>query len=156
MEYQFVNDARPGDFWLLAMSRTYRSLAGVCNIVFTVAIIAETIHFWESVNDILQVLLLLACMIFTVFQPFFVYMNSKTQAALIPRGMKLLFNDRGLTVTVGDRSEDIPWKKITGLIIERRLVFIKSDNKHGYVLTNRMLGKDKASFIEFASNKINK
>lgn len=39
MIYQFKSEVTAGDFWKLTMSRTYRSVAGVCNMVFTVAMI---------------------------------------------------------------------------------------------------------------------
>jgi hypothetical protein len=41
MTYQFKSEVTAGDFWKLTMSRTYRSVAGVCNMVFTVAMILQ-------------------------------------------------------------------------------------------------------------------
>lgn len=155
MTYTFTNKVTPLDFFRLSMSRTYRSLVGVCNIVYTVAIIAVTIHFWEQANDIIQVVLLFACMVFIVFQPFGVMVKAKAQAAFIPAGLKLEFDDYGLHVSLGDQKEDLGWKRIR-LVEERGMLFINSDAKHGYVITNKMLDGRRAEFVEFFKSHIEK
>ncbi len=155
MTYKFVNQVTPLDFFRLSMSRTYRSLVGVCNIVYTVAIFAVTIHFWEAANDIVQVLLIFACMVFIFFQPFGVMMKAKAQAGMIPRDLELLFDDYGLHVSLGDQKEDLGWKRIR-LVEERGMLFINSDAKHGYVITNKMLDGRRVEFVEFFKSHIEK
>ena len=45
MKYQFKNEVTALDFWRLVMRRTYRSTAGVCNLVFTVAMFVLVYRF---------------------------------------------------------------------------------------------------------------
>ena len=155
MKYTFTNDVRPFDFWIISMSGIYRSLAGVCNIVFTIAMMLLCYRFWNSVGDILQLALIMGCCMFIVIQPLFVYMRAKAQAAMVPKGMKLCFDDYGLHVQVGEECQDIKWKNLR-LSQQKRVTFIRSDEKHGYMLTNRMLGNEKEAFIEYASSQIEK
>lgn len=155
MTYEFTNKVIPLDFFKLSMSRTYRSLVGVCNIVFTAAMIAVTIHFWDKMGDVLQVILLLVCLIFPVFQPMLVYLRSRTQAALIPRDLKLMFDDYGLHVSVGDKKQDIGWKHLA-LAQERGMLFVNSDARHGYVITNRMLKGKREEFVSFMEGHLKK
>ena len=154
MEFRFKNDVKPMDFFLLSMSRTYRSMVGVCNIVFTVAVIAATFQLMGKIHDLLEVFLLFGCFLFTVIQPTLVYLRSKAQVAGIPKEMELLFDEKGLHVTVGEKKETIPWKKIRSMAEEWNMVMISSDARHGYILTNRMLGTQKAEFIKFVEQKI--
>lgn len=154
MEFRFKNNVKPMDFFVLSMSRTYRSMVGVCNIVFTVAVIAATFQLMGKIHDLLEVLLLFGCFLFTVIQPTIVYLRSKAQVAGIPKDMELLFNEKGLHVTVGEQKESIPWKKIQSIVEEWNMVMIGSDARHGYILTNRMLGNQKEDFLKFAKEKI--
>lgn len=154
MEFRFKNDTRPMDVWILSMSRTYRSLVGMCNIVFTGAIIAATYHFWNKTNDIFEVLLLFGCMLFTVIQPALVYLRAKIQVAGIPKDMELFFDEKGLHVTVGTQQESIPWKKIKGAVKERNMVIVRSDAQHGYILTNRSMGDKREAFLDFLQQKM--
>lgn len=154
MEFRFKNDVKPMDFFVLSMSRTYHSMVGVCNIVFTVAVIAATSQLMGKIHDLLEVLLLFGCFLFTVIQPTLVYLRSKAQVAGIPKEMELLFDEKGLHVTVGERKESIPWKKLRGISEERNMIMISSDARHGYILTNRMLGSNKEDFLKFVREKI--
>ena len=153
MEFRFKNDTKPIDFWILSMSHTYHSMVGVCNIVFTVAVIAATCKLMGKINDLLEVLLLLGCFLFTVIQPTLVYLRAKAQVAGIPKDMELCFDEKGLHVTVGEQKESITWKNIKSVVIERNMVVVRSDARHGYILTNRMLGEKKDEFLGFVQRK---
>ena len=78
------------------------------------------------------------------------------QAMMIPRDMELEFTDKGLHVEVGVQSEDIPWRKIVSVTKEYNMVVVRSDAQHGYIITNRMLGKQKDEFWTFVQAKIQK
>ena len=154
MEFRFKNDTKPIDFWILSMKRTYRSMVGVCNIVFTVAVIAATIRLMGQIHDLLEVLLLFGCFLFTVIQPTLVYLRSKAQVAGIPKDMELLFDEKGLHVTVGEQHESIPWRQIKSVIEERNMVIIRSDARHGYILTNRAMNGQREDFLRFVQLKM--
>ena len=154
MEFRFKNDTKPIDFWILSMSHTYRSMVGVCNVVFTVAVIAATIRLMGQIHDVLEVLLLFGCFLFTVIQPIVVYLRAKAQVAGIPKDMELFFDEKGLHVAVGERHESIPWKKIKGIVEERNMLIIRSDARHGYILTNRAMNGQREEFLRFVQLKI--
>ncbi|MFQ9573068.1 MAG: hypothetical protein ACLR0V_03140 [Roseburia hominis] len=48
MEYQYKCRITAWDFFRLTMRQTYRSMAGMCNLVFTVAMILLTAKFWSQ------------------------------------------------------------------------------------------------------------
>lgn len=154
MEFRFKNDTKPIDFWLLSMSHTYHSMVGVCNIVFTGAVTVATFKLWGRIHDLLEVLLLFGCLLFTVIQPILVYLRAKAQVAGIPRDMELLFDEKGLHVTVGEQRESIPWKKIKNITEERNMIIVRSDERHGYILTNRALGSEREAFLDFLKQKM--
>lgn len=153
MAYQYKSEVTALDFWKLTMRKTWCSVAGVCNIVFTIAMILLAVKFWETSNDILQVLMLFGCLLFPVIQPIGIYIKSGVRAKEIPRDVALAFDDAGLHVTVGKEKQNIPWKNLR-VTKQREMLIVFSDARHGYMLTNRVLGNEKDSFFAYAKAKI--
>lgn len=149
MRYQYESKVRPLDFWALSMFRTYHSLVGVCNIVFGIAMILLTLRFWNQASDAVQALLFLACLLIPVIQPLGVYLKAKAQVSLIPKGTMLVFSEDGIHVTLGQQQEHIRWDKVKGVRREANMVIVYTDVNHGYMLTNRVLGKEKDAFFRF-------
>ena len=154
MEYRFKCDVKAGDLWKMAMARTYRSLIGLVNVIFTVAMILLTLRFWPTTSDLLRVFMILGCILFPVVQPLAIYGNSVKQLEDLPKDMELLFNDGGLRVFVGDKSELIRWSRIRNAIKRSNMIVVMSDDSHGYMLTNRVLGDQKEEFYEYICKKI--
>lgn len=154
MKYQYRLMVTPFDFFRLSMHRTYHSLPGVCNIVFTLAMFALTYRFWGETGDVLEALMVFGCMLFPVFQPIGVYLKSKAQVRLIPDDLTLGVDQYGVHIAVGDKKQNINFKKIKGIIKEYKMIIIFSDNNHGYILTDRVLGKEKEEFFEFVSSRV--
>lgn len=154
MSYEFESRVTPFDFWRLSMSRTYRSTAGICNLVFTVSMFLLTAKFWDGAGDVTQLLLFVGCILFPVLQPIGVFVRAKAQAAQVPRDMRLLFDEEGLHVTVKDMHEDIRWKNLTDVVRQAHLVIVFSDTRHGYMLPERVLGNRCGEFFAFAKGKI--
>lgn len=153
MTYQYKSEVTAFDFWKLTMRQTYHSVAGVCNIVFSVAIILLTVKFWNGASDIAQVLMLFGCLLFPVIQPIAIYGKAKAQARALPKDVELLFDDTGLHVTVGEEKEDIRWKRIR-IRKQSDMLLVFSDACHGYMLTNRVLGEEKDAFYTYAKTRI--
>jgi len=156
MKFHFKNRVSAWDFWLLSMHHTYHSTVGIVNIVFTAAMIALTYKFGGHVHDALELLMFLGCILFPILQPLAVMFRSRAQAMMIPQELELEFTDKGLHVEVGAQTQDIPWKKIVSATKEYNMVIVRSDAQHGYMITNRMLGKQKDEFWAFVQSKIQK
>lgn len=153
MKYSFKNQVTPIDFFVMGMANAYRMPLCVINVIFAVSVVIMTVNIWDTVNDFIQVLLLILCLVFPVFQPWFLFMRSKKMADMLPQDMTLSFDDYGLRVTVGDKKEDIRWHQL-GYTQKKRYVIVFSDPKHGYIINNKMMGKQKAEFIEYLGTKI--
>jgi len=146
MRYQYQSKVRAVDFWALSMYRTYHSIVGVCNIVFGIAMILLTLRFWNQASNTVQAVLFLACLLIPVIQPLGVYLKAKAQVSVIPQGTELVFADDGIHVTLGNEKEHIRWDKVCGIRKEAGIVIVYTDANHGYMLTNRVLGSEKADF----------
>ena len=154
MEFQFKNKVSAIDMWKLSMYHIYHSLAGVCNIIFSVAIILVTVKLWNSVEEHIMVLMLFACIIFPVIQPIMIYLKAKKQVSALPQDMVIKINETGVHVTGDNQKSKLPWKSIRGVIKEKGLIIIVAEGRRGYMLTDKILGTDKEPLIKFLDSKI--
>lgn len=154
MEYKYMCDVKASDLWKMAMVRTYKAAIGVVNIVFTVAMILLVFRFWKTAPDILRILMIFGCLVFPVIQPLATYGMCVKQLENMPRDMELKFDDVGVHVSTGGQSELIRWNKVKNAIKRSNMIVVMSDDSHGYMLTNRVLGNEKEEFYNFLCSKI--
>ncbi len=69
MRYKYTYRTTARDLWQLSMYYIYGSLAGLCNIIFTVAAFALGFSRWDQAQGIVRCLIVLGCCLFTVIQP---------------------------------------------------------------------------------------
>lgn len=152
MKYRFKSEVTAWDFWKSSMRHMYNSLAGVCNIVFTFAMIVLAVVFLGKVNWLYSSLIILGCCWFTVLQPIGIYLRHVKSLENLPKDMELGFDEKGLHITTQGKQENIPWKKIVRVSIDKDKVILYSDAKHGYILMNRTLGEDRQVFLQFVKS----
>lgn len=155
IKYRYTYKTTAFELWQLSMYYTYGSMVGVCNLIFTVAVIALTATRWSTANGMWRLLLLFSCCLFPVIQPLLVYVKAARQAAGIRQETEVEFDDSGIHIKVGDQESDIGWKAIKRISKKPTMIVVFSDTTHGFVLTNRVLGKDREAFYDFAASKIN-
>jgi hypothetical protein len=156
MKYKFTYHTTAFDLWQLSMYSTYSSIVGGCNIIFTVAMILLTAKFWGDVNSFMKILLIIVICLFTVIQPAMVYMRAKRQVAAVAHDMEIGFDDNGIHVKTENKSSDLKWNTIKGVSKKPTMLVIFSTSKHGFVLTNKVLGRQKKAFYEYIVSKIQK
>ena len=137
MRYKYTYRTTARDLWQLSMYYIYGSLAGLCNIIFTVAAFALGFSRWDQAQGIVRCLIVLGCCLFTVIQPLMIYAKAKKQAA----GM-------------GDDTSQLPWKSVKRISRKPAMIIIFSDTTHGFIFTNRVLGNEKEEFYRYASSKV--
>lgn len=156
MKYKFNYQITAFDLWQLSMYGTYGSLVGVCNIIFTIAMILLSVKFWVSVNILVKILLIIAICLFIVIQPVVVYFRAIRQVAAVSQDMEIGFDDHGIHVKTQSKSSDLKWNKIKGVSKKPSMIVIFSTGQHGFVLTNKVLGKQKEAFYDYVLSKIQK
>ncbi|MDO5424978.1 MAG: YcxB family protein [Eubacteriales bacterium] len=154
MRYKFRCDVTVKDLWSLYMYRIYHSMVGVCSLVLAVSMIALTVRFWGESGNGVRFVLILACLLVPVVQPLGAWMRSKKQAKQLPKEMELWFGDKGIYVQADGQTATIDWKKIGRVSKEHNLVILLTRDGRGYMLTNRVLGKDRDEFYQYLVSRI--
>lgn len=156
MKYTFAYQTTAFDLWQLSMYGIYGSMVGVCNIIFTVAMLLLSARFWGDVNNFIKILFIMAISIFTVIQPTVIYMRAKRQVATVPQDIEIGFDDRGIHVKTEKQSSDLKWSTIKGVSKKLSMIVIFSTTKHGFILTNKVLGKEKEALYDYIVSKTQK
>lgn len=154
MRYKYTYRTTARDLWQLSMYYIYGSLAGLCNIIFTVAAFALGFSRWAQAQGIVRCLIVLGCCLFTVIQPLMIYAKAKKQAAGIAQDTQVSIDDNGLYIRVGDDTSQLPWKSVKRISRKPAMIIIFSDTTHGFIFTNRVLGNEKEEFYRYASSKV--
>lgn len=150
--YVYRNDAK--DMWQLNMYYIYSSFAGTVNIVFTDAMLALLIAFATKVPGFVVCLIILGFVWFPLIHPLFIWSKSKKNAATIDFDTDIMLDDSGIHITVKDQHEDISWKKVTKALKKPTMMVIYTDAVHSYIITDRIVGKDKKAFRDFVMSKV--
>ena len=154
MRYKYTYRTTARDLWQLSIYYIYGSLAGLCNIIFTVAAFALGFSRWAQAQGIVRCLIVLGCCLFTVIQPLMIYAKAKKQAAGITQDTQVSIDDNGLYIRVGDDTSQLPWKSVKRISRKPAMIIIFSDTTHGFIFTNRVLGNEKEEFYRYASSKV--
>lgn len=130
MRYKYTYRTTARDLWQLSMYYIYGSLAGLCNIIFTVAAFALGFSRWDQAQGIVRCLIVLGCCLFTVIQPLMIYAKAKKQAAGITQDTQVSIDDSGLYIRVGDDTSQLPWKSVKRISRKPAMIIIFSDTTH--------------------------
>lgn len=154
MNFHFTYRTTVRDLWSLSMFHIYGSLVGICNIVFSLAMLALMYVYWGRVALWQQALMLFAFSVFTFQQPLLIYLKSKKAAAAITEDTDLLITDKEIYVRVGERSETLSWQQIKRLASKPGMLILYTDTVHGYLLPNRVLGAQRAPLEKLVRRKL--
>lgn len=154
MSFRFECKVTAWDMWKLSMGHIYHSIVGVYNAILAVAVILLTVKFWDPQKGFLMGILIFASLLFPVIQPVAVYCRAASQVAALPKDMVMEINSTGLHITANGQKNHIPWNRVRSVVKERGMIILAIEAGKGYMLTNKVLGTQKAAFMEFLESRI--
>lgn len=153
MEFKYKFKLQPSDLWQFHMYYAYSSYLCIINIICILSSIVLLIQLWDNSPLWFRGVMLLFFSLFTVIQPSSIYLRCKKQLSQHQDELELVFREKGLTVTVNGKSEQKNWNQLLTFVIKPTLVVVYTDQKHGYILTNRVLKDTRKEFISFIKEK---
>ena len=153
MEFKYRYKLKPFDLWQFHMYYAYSSYLCIINIICILSSIVLLIQLWDNSPIWFRGVMILFFSLFTVIQPCSIYVRCKKQLSQHQDELELLFQEKGLTVTVNGKSEFKNWNQLLNIVIKPTLVVVYTDQKHGYILTNRVLRGTRKKFISFIKEK---
>jgi len=147
-EYIFNYKNTTWDFWLLMIYNTYESLLGICNIVFTFAMVIVAIRFWNTTPDVVQTLLAVACVFFPIIQPILLYLKAKSIAENAPK-ISLIFHEDGIRIKSKNERADLTWDQMECVKRRPNMLILFLTKTNAFMLPNRVIGKERRGNQEF-------
>jgi hypothetical protein len=154
MTYKFEYQTTANDFFRLSMYYVYGSIVGICNIIFTIAMILLTIKMWDNMNGVMRIMLLFASFLFPVLQPTVIYIRAKKRVAMLPKNMQISFDEKGIHIQNENQSSELKWSTIKRISKKPSMLIIFSTTTHGFILTNRVLGKQREEFYTYLLSNV--
>ena len=109
---------------------------------------------WDDFIPIMRIILVLLACWFPTIHPMLIYSKTKKQATAINNFTEIAFSEKGVHAKLGRESSFIPWKKVVKVSKKPTMIIVFTDNRHGYILTKRILRDTKEEFYNFVSSKV--
>ena len=149
MEYRYRYRVKASDIWQVRMYYAYGSYTAVVNIICIISAVVMIATLWSGAAYWFRVAMILFLSLFTVIQPLVIYLMARNQLKGAGDELELLFNDKGIRVSQGGKSEEVLWRDVVGVSVKPTLAVIYTGDGQGYILTNRVLGKSRKDFLAF-------
>jgi hypothetical protein len=144
------------DLWKFSMYHSYRGFQGIFSILFSAAALYALATTWRTATISYRLLLFVCVLMFTVWQPFVLYMKAARQAkrSVIHDGMTLSISAEGIVVTQGQEKLELRWEDV--VLVKRigTMLIIYMDRIHAYLLPDSVTGEKAAELTAFIKENL--
>lgn len=147
----FEYRTKVSDLWQLSMYYAYSSYLAVINVICIISSIALLVRFYATAEWLGCTLMIIFFLMFTCIQPLGIYSRAKSQLEGNEKDISLEFNQGGMCIMCDGKKQTKHWHEIKSVLIKPTLVAIYVDRAEGYILTNRILKKDRGAFIKYVN-----
>ena len=149
MEYKYRFRTTTGDYFLFNMSNIYSQWTAIVNVLFTMAMAVLIVNRWSDSSDIFKGFMLLGLSLFPIIQPLVILIRASAMSRSITEETELSFDKAGMHIKVRDHDQLVSWKEYRSTIKRHLLLILVPDEKHAYILTDRILHGQKDDLYDF-------
>ena len=114
--YHYTYFSKPQDLVVLGLDHTYHQYTGLINIVFTIAMLILLIARWNAWGILGNIFLVIAFMIFPVFQPLAMYLHGRKVIGPKPSEIDMTIEEDAMHIRSEGKQTTIQWERIAGLV----------------------------------------
>lgn len=152
--YHYTYSSKPQDLVALGLDHTYHQYTGLINIVFTIAMLILLIARWNAWGILGNIFLVVALMIFPVFQPLAMYLHGRKVIGPKPSEMDMTIGEDAMRIRSEGKQTTIQWERITGIYFSKGILVLYPDANHGYILTKRIVGEELQEVTDYCKARI--
>lgn len=144
------------DLWKFSMYHANHGAYGIFNVLFTAAALVLIVTTWNENAAVYRVLLIISALLFTVWQPFILYLKAARQGKTpaMERPMTLTFADEAIVVTQGEESLTLSWEDIVKAKRALHMIIIYIDGIHAYLLPDSVTGSQREAVCALLKTKL--
>lgn len=147
------------DMFFFMLQHTYRSVAGVCGVLFSVAAFVVLLWTWGTVNTSYMVLLGVCSALFTVVNPLMLFTKSAKQVVLNP-AMKIpivyTFGESGFTMKQGKEEASAEYRSLYRIRNTKNYIYLYGTGTRANIISKKQLGQQAQKVTELVMNGIGK
>ncbi|MCR4587991.1 MAG: YcxB family protein [Lachnospiraceae bacterium] len=151
-DYTYRNTA--GDYWAYFFFNIYMRFTGLINGMFILSILILMIRRWETSGAFGRSVMVFGLSLFLVIQPIALWIRALKQVEIIGDvDTRLIVGEGGLTISVRGHNQHINWQDYRGTVKRPTFLLLMPDEQHGYILPNRVMGKDREALYTFLKER---
>lgn len=131
------------DMFFFMLQHTYRSVSGVCGLLFSAVSFAAMIRTWGTMDTSYTVLLAVCSALFTVINPLMLYTRSAKQVALNP-AMKTpiiyTFSELGFTMKQGKEEAKAQYHNLYRVRNTKNYIYLYGTGTRANIISKKQLG----------------
>lgn len=141
----FHNQLTAKDLWGFSLYHSNRGYLGIFNLLFTLAAVFLLLTQWGTFTAAYRALLIVCALLFTVWQPFQLYLKSGKQAKTkaVQEPMDMTFSEEGIRICQLDQEVMVLWEQVARIENVKGMLIIYTDRIHAYLLPERVIGEQK-------------
>lgn len=136
------------ELWQFSMYHANRGMMLPFNALITLGSLCMLIFRWSEFSPIYRVLLVMCAGMFTIWQPFLLYLKAKKQARMpaISQVIKMGFTEAGIDIEQAGNEAHINWDQIARVEMAPAMVVFYMDRIRAYLIPKDMLGENEEAF----------
>ena len=133
------------DLWGFSMYHSNKGYLGIFNVFFTLAALWLLVTKWGQFNIPYRLFLVVCALMFTVWQPFLLYLKARKQAkgTMVKEPMEMIFSKEGFVIEQGGQKQEVSWEQIGRVEYVKGMLIIYMSRIHAYLLPDRAVGEEK-------------
>lgn len=142
------------DLFLFLLNNTYRKMTGIIWCVFSAAVIAVAVYTWGKIDIMQSVLLIVLACLYTVINPFILYVKAVRQMKqneFFQKPLHYEIDERGIKVSQGETSETTEWNRMWKAVRYGSQVLIYVSNIRVFTLPCRAIGDQYPTLVKLAN-----
>lgn len=145
----FHNQLTAKDLWGFSLYHSNRGHLGVFNLLFTLAAVFLLVTKWGEFTIAYRALLVVCAMLFTVWQPFQLYLKAGKQAKskAVQEPMDMTISEEGIAIRQMDQEILVQWEQVATVEGVKGMVIIYTDRIHAYLLPERVVGEQREALV---------
>lgn len=133
------------DLWGFSMYHSNKGYLGIFNLLFTLAALWLLVTRWGEFDIPYRLLLLVCALMFTVWQPFLLYLKARKQArgAAVKEPVDITCSEEGMVIEQNGQRQEVSWQQVASVRRMKGQLIIYMSRIHAYLLPDRVVGEQR-------------
>lgn len=143
------------DLFFFMFQHTYRSISGICGVLFSVAAFFVLLWTWGTVSTSYMVLLAVCSVLFTVINPIMLFVKAAKQAALNPSVKTptvYFFGEKEFVMKQGKEEASAQYSSLYRIRNTKRYIYLYGTANRANIISKKQLGIQAQRVTELVMN----